>query len=85
MGFFDSIGKSLSHNHTLQFLFDPVKPVEKVVSVAHDDAKAVVGYGGQHLVQDIDTISGGISTGLSTITLPLVIGGVVVVYMMMKK
>ena len=79
------IGKSISHNHTLRFLADPIKPVEKIVSVGHDDLKSVVSYGGKHLVGDIDTLAGGLSTGLSTISLPLVIGGVVVVVMMMNR
>ena len=88
MGFLKSIKKSLSHNHTLKFLADPFKPVEKIVSAAHDDVKSVVSYGGKvgnSLVDDVGTISGGLSTGLSTISLPLIVGGVVVVVMMMNK
>lgn len=80
--------KWVSNNHTLQFLADPIKPFESVVSTAHNDVASVIGYGGQignHLVSDVDTVAGGLSTGLSTISLPLVIGGVVVVAMMMKK
>ena len=82
------VGEWFANNHTLQLLSDPVKPIEQLLSTAHDDVADVVSYGGQvgqHLVGDVDTVAGGLSTGLSTISLPLVIGGVVVVLLLARK
>ena len=80
MGFFKSIGHAFTHNKTLQFLFDPVKPVEKVVSTGYKDVKGVVSYGGKHLVNDVDNVSSSLSNSL-----PLIIGGVVVVMVMSNR
>ena len=74
-----SLKKTLSHNHTLKFLADPVKPVEKLAAGAYHDGKKIVKYTGKHVIADVDGISSSISSSL-----PLIIGGVVVV-MMMKK
>ena len=79
MGFFKSIGHALTHNHTLQMLFDPVKPIEKVVSTAHDDVAQVVSYGGKHLVQDVDNLSSGLSN-----MLPMILGAGVILVLLKK-
>ena len=71
---------SLSNNHTLKFLADPVKPVEKVVSVAHEDVSTVVGYGGKHLVNDVDTLSNGIAKNI-----PLMMGAACLLFLFMNK
>ena len=71
---------SLSNNHTLKFLADPVKPVEKITSTAHNDIKGVVSYGGKHLISDVDTLSNSAATYL-----PIIIVGVVVVYVMNNR
>ena len=80
MGVWGDIKKSFSHNHTLQFLFDPVKPVEKIASTGYKDVKSVTGYVGTHVVQDVDNLSSSISN-----TLPFIIGGVVVVYLFSQR
>ena len=80
MGLFKSIKKSLSHNHTLKFLSDPVKPFEKVVSTGYKDVKGVVSYGGKHIINDVDNISSSFAG-----TMPLIIGGVVVVMVMSNR
>ena len=78
--------KSLSNNHTLKFLADPFKPVEKIVSAAHDDAKDVVhwaGNAGSAIVGDIGTLSGGLSQGFAST--PLIIGGVAIAFLFMNR
>ena len=76
----DPIWHSLSNNHTLKFLADPIKPVEKVVNVAHEDVSAVVGYGGKHLVNDVDTLTNGVAKNL-----PMVIGAACVIFLFMNR
>ena len=80
MGIFKSIGKSLSHNHTLKFLADPVKPFEKVVSTGYKDVKGAVSYGGKHIINDVDSVSTSFAGSM-----PLIIGGVVVVLVMSRR
>ena len=80
MGILKDIGHAITHNHTLQFLTDPVKPIEKVVSTGYKDTKAVVSYGGKHLVQDVDQLSSSFSMNL-----PLLIGGVVIVVFLQNR
>ena len=74
MTIFQDIGRAITHNHTLKLLFDPVKPIEKIVNTAHHDVASVVSYGGKHLIKDVDNITGSFSNAL-----PFIIGGVVVV------
>ena len=76
----NTLWHSLSNNHTLKFLADPVKPVEKVASVAHEDVSAVVGYGGKHLIGDVDTLSNGIAKNI-----PIMIGAACVLFLFMNK
>ena len=78
--FFQKIGKSLKHNKTLQFLSDPVKPFEKMVSDGYHDVKGAVSYGGKHLINDVDHLSTSFSMNL-----PLIIGGLVVVMVMATR
>ena len=91
MGFLDKIGHSLSKNHTLSFLADPIKPLEKLVSTAHKDVKGVVktahkdvasavSYGGKHIISDVDNISSSFAN-----TLPFLIGGAVIVVVLMNN
>ena len=80
MGFFKSLKKTFSHNKTLSFLADPVKPFEKVVNTGYKDVKSVVSYGGKHIVADVDNVSTSIAG-----TMPLIIGGAVVVFVMMNR
>ena len=79
MGLFKSIGKAFSHNKTLKFLSDPVKPFEKIASQGYKDVKGVVSYGGKHIINDVDNISSSFAG-----TMPLIIGGVVVVLVMSR-
>ena len=75
-----SIWHSISNNHTLKFLADPVRPIEKISSTAHKDIKGAVKYGGKHLIGDVDTLSNSAATYL-----PIIIGGIVVVMVMNNK
>ena len=65
----NKVWHSISNNHTLKFLADPVKPVESVVS-----------YGGKHLIGDVDNISSGFANNI-----PILVGGIVIVLYFMNK
>ena len=87
---FDDIGNSLKNNHTLQWITDPASKIEKVASTVHDDAKAVVSYGGTHMVQDVDALTGTVANiggGIANVgnNIPLIIGGAIVLVILMNK
>ena len=71
---------SISNNHTLKFLADPVKPIEKVGSTGYSDIKGAVSYGGKHLIGDVDTLSSGFANSM-----PILVGGAIVVLYLMNK
>ena len=76
----NTLWHSLSNNHTLKFLADPVKPVEKVGSTVYTDTKGAVSYGGKHLISDVDNISSGLANNI-----PILVAGAIVVVLLMNK